>query len=83
MPTEWRNKRGKSLWQPTVASGERLWWQSLWGDWEKRWGYRGTSDDRPVLYSRRRAERAERREQERRRRYEYDETFREVRRAEG
>lgn len=79
MATEWRNKRGKSQWQPTLPSGERLWYRFLWGELDgAKWGDREHSDAPPVLHSRRRAERVERREQKRRDREEWDETFEEV-----
>lgn len=80
MPTEYRNHLGKSTWQPTLASGERLWNESVRGAiLERKWRQplAGVRMD-PALYSRRAAERIERREQSRRDRQKCDETFREV-----
>lgn len=90
MPTEWRNARGKSKWQPTLASGERLSYGVFYGGpmsgeyREKKWlvgsvDSMGRGYPQPALYGRRKAERIERREQKRRDRNEYDETYREVR----
>jgi hypothetical protein len=82
MPTEWRNKRGKSMWQPTLASGDRLWSVYLWGEADgKRWMHLDADARKDAaLYSRRTAERIERRKQARLDRQMYDETFEEVRR---
>lgn len=83
MATEWRNARGKSKWQPTLASGERLWHViKLHRRVGVDWRYPGMRNDDPVLCSTyRSAERIERREQKRRDRRAHDETYREVRRG--
>lgn len=91
MPTEWRNARGKSKWQPTLANGERLWWgrfyggpmsgestQTTWDDLDNPRPGSAISYPYPCLYSLRRAERIGRREQDRRDRKLYDKTYREV-----
>jgi len=81
--TEWRNRRGKSLWQPTLSDGRRLWRVTLWGEDDgARFGWRGERDDKPALYSRRKAERIERRQARREEREEMEETYEEVRRTE-
>ena len=83
MATEWRNKRGKSKWQPTLSDGRRLWRVTLWGEDDgARWGYRGERSDTPALYSRRKAGRIEQRQMRREERREMDETYREVLRTE-
>lgn len=80
MATEWQNKRGKSMWQPTLSDGRRLWRAFLWGEDDGvRWGWRGERSDTPALYNRRKAERIERRQARREEREEMDETYREVR----
>lgn len=80
MPTEYRNQRGKSAWQPTLASGERLWIEFNRGViLERKWRQPLTGVRmEAALYSRRAAERIERREQARLDRLKCDETFREV-----
>lgn len=82
MATEWQNKRGKSLWQPTLLSGKRLWRVTLWGEPDGvKWMWRGDSSDSPALYSSRKAGRIERRQERREERDEMDETYQEVRRG--
>jgi len=81
MPTEWRNKRGKSMWQPTLASGERLWTVYMRGvPVDERWLHPIAEVRKDAaLYPRRTAKRIERSEQKQRDRKLYDETYREVR----
>ncbi|MGI6878814.1 hypothetical protein [Microbacterium sp. gxy059] len=82
MATEWRNRRGKSVWQPTLPDGRRLWRIYVWGDPDSpQWGWRGEERDAPFLSGKRRAERIERRQMRREERDEMDRTFKEVHRG--
>ena len=89
-PVEYRNERGKQMWQPCTHYGDRLWWGRSWGGemsgehTEEGWAKTGHNEGLPYpkLYrSRRRAERVARREERRLERIEMDETFKEVRRG--
>lgn len=86
-PVEYRNARGKQMWQPCTYDGDRLWWGRHWGGMSgeytaKGWAKTGHNESLPypkLHRSRRRAERVARREERRLARIEMDETFKEVR----
>lgn len=84
-PKEFRNKRGKTLWQPRMADGYCLFLVGSYatmGGWETGWrdphSPSSYESRRPYLTSRRRAVRMARRQQRREDRQEFEKTYQEV-----